>query len=173
MAKRVFTSGAMTMTASAHGSQATGGGYMSLVGNSGTQITDILEINITGKAAATVVLATMFARQGTLGTGGAVTLAAPHSDGPMNFATAALSAAVVAAVDYTTNEVIPSNTVSDAKLQLGVNGFGGQIRWNAAPGQQWTMIGNTAAGGGSVLWNSSSHGGATSPGDAHIIYETY
>lgn len=172
MAKRVFTTGGLTWTATAAGSQATQNGYQSLVGASGTQITDVLEVCITGKASASTIGAFYLARQSTLGTGGAVALAAQNSDAPMNFATAALAAPVVAAVDYTTNEAIPSAATTDAKLQLGINMFGGIIRWNAAPTQQWTMIGNTASGGGTILWNSSSASGASGLSDAHIIYET-
>jgi hypothetical protein len=172
MAKRVFTSGGLTFTASAAGSQATQNGYMSLVGAAATQITDVLEVLITGKAAASVVTAFYLARQSTLGTGGAVALAAQQSDAPMHFATGALAAPVVAAVDYTTNEAIPSAATTDAKLNLGINSFGGILRWNAAPTQQWSMVGNTASGGGTILWNSSLAGGATALADAHIIYET-
>lgn len=173
MAKRVFTTAALSFAATAAGSQATSGDYMSLVGASGTQITDILEVLFSGKATASTVAAIELARQSTLGTGGATTLAAPNSDGPMNFATAALAAPVVTAVAYTTNQAIPSNTVTDAHLNFGLNLFGGIIRWNAAPTQQFTMIGNTAPGGGAILWNSSTAGGSTGNGDAHIIYETY
>lgn len=173
MAKRVFTTAGLTFGATAAGSQATSGQYMSMVGAAGTQITDVLEVFVSGKASSSVIGGFYLARQGTLGTGGATALAAPNSDGPMDFSTAALAAPVVTAVAYTTNQVIPSNTVTDAKLQLGLNSFGGIIRWNAAPTQQWTMIGNTAPGGGTVLWNSSSGGGVSGLADAHIIFETH
>ena len=173
MAKRLFATGGVTFTASASAAQATGGGYMSLVGSASTQISDILEVMISGKATASTVCATYLNRQSTLGTGGAVTLAGQNSDGPMNPATAALSSPVVAAVDYTTNEAIPSATVTDARLQLGLNLFGGIIRWNAAPTQQMTIIGSAAPGGSVILWNSSSAGGSTGLADAHIIYEPY
>jgi len=146
---------------------------MSLTGASATQITDILEVMFSGKATASTVAAIDLARQGTLGTGGASALAAPNSDGPAHFATAALAAPVVPAVAYVTNQVIPSNAATDAKLNLALNLFGGIVRWNASPTQQWTMVGNTAPGGGSVLWNNSSGGGSSGLGDAHIIYETY
>lgn len=172
MAKRLFTTAGLTFTASAQGSQATGGGYMSLVGSSATQMTDILEVMISGKATASTVASLYLARQSTLGTGGATTLAVPHADGPMNPATAALASPVVAAVDYVTNEAIPSNTVTDAKLQLGMNLFGGIVRWNAAPGQQYTIIGSSAPGGSAILWNSST-GGSSGLADAHMIYEPF
>src|SRR5262245_20190612 len=173
MAKRVFTTGNLTFAATAAGSQGTGGGYMSLVGSSTTQVTDVLEVMISGKATASIVAAMYLARQGTLGTGGAVALAAQSSDGPLHPATAALGSPVVAAIDYTTNEAIPSNATTDSKLQLGLNLFGGIVRWNAAPTQQWTMVGNAAPGGSAILWNSSSGGGSSGLADAHLMYETY
>lgn len=163
----------MTFGASAAGSAATSGQYMSVVGNSGTQTTDVLEVLISGKATTSTVAGMVFARQSALGTGGATTLAAPNSDGPMHFATAALAAPVVSAVAYTTLQATPSNTVTDAHIQLGLNLFGGIIRWNAAPTQQYTMVGNTAPGGSGILWNSSTAGGSSGLADAHIIYETY
>jgi hypothetical protein len=146
---------------------------MSVVGSAATQTTDILEVMISGKATSSTVAAMELARQSTLGTGGATTLAAPHSDGPLHPATAALASPVVTAVAYATNQAIPSNTVTDAKLQLGLNLFGGIIRWNAAPTQQWTMVGSSAPGGSAILWNSSTAGGSSGLADAHIIYETY
>jgi hypothetical protein len=173
MAKRVFASGNVTFTASAAGSQATGGGYMTLVGSSATQITDILEVMISGKASASTVAGMYLNRASTLGTGGATALAGQNSDGAMNPATAALASPVVAAVDYVTNESIPSATVTDGRLQLGLNLFGGIIRWNAAPTQQMTIIGNAAPGGSVILWNSSTGGGSSGLADAHLIYEPY
>jgi hypothetical protein len=90
----------------------------------------------------------------------------------MHFATAALAAPVVPFVAAATGPT-PSNTVTDAKINLALNLFGGIVRWNASPTQQWTIVGNTAPGGESVLWNSSTAGGSSGLGDAHIIYETY
>jgi len=173
MAKRIFASGNVTFTASAAGSQATGGGYMTVVGSAATQITDILEVMISGKATASTVAAMYLNRASTLGTGGAVALAGQNSDGAMNPATAALASPVVVAVDYTTNEAIPSSTVTDGRLQLGLNLFGGIIRWNAAPTQQMTIISASAPGGSVILWNSSSGGGSSGLADAHIIYESF
>jgi hypothetical protein len=171
MAKRVFTSAGLTFGATAAGSAATTSQFMAVKGASGTQITDVLEVLFSGKATASTVAAIELARASTLETT-PTTLAAPHSDGPMHFATAALGSPVVTFVAAATGPT-PSNTVTDAKLNLGLNLFGGIIRWNASPTQQWTLVGNTAPGGESVLWNSSTAGGSSGLGDAHIIYETY
>lgn len=173
MAKRIFTSAAITYTASNAGSATAGATatFMALKGASGTQTTDVLEILISGKATSSTVAAMEFTRESTLETT-PTTLAAPHSDGPLHPATAALAAPVVSYVAATTGPT-PSNTVTDAHLNLGLNLFGGIIRWNAAPTQQWTMVGNTAPFGASILWNSLTAGGVTGLADAHIIYETY
>jgi len=170
MAKRIFTSAGLTFTASAAGTAAASNTFMALKGGSSTQITDILEISISGKATASIVAAMELARASTIETT-PTTLAAPHSDGPMHFATAALAAPVVTFVAAGTGPT-PSNTVTDAKLNLGLNIFGGIYRWNASPTQQWTLVGNTAPGGESVQWNSSTAAGSSGLTDAHIIYET-
>jgi hypothetical protein len=65
------------------------------------------------------------------------------------------------------------STVTDTHLNLALNLFGGIVRWNATPTQQWQIIGNTAPGGESVLWNSATAGGSTGLANAHIIYEPY
>jgi hypothetical protein len=171
MAKRLFTSAGLSFVASAAGAQAGTNNFMALKGGSTTQLIDVLEVLVSGKAAASVVGAFYLARVSTLETT-PTAIAAPHSDGPMNPATAALAAPAVPFVAAATPPT-PSNTATDAKLQLGMNAFGGQFRWNAAPTQQWSMLGNTNPLGESILWNSSTGGGATAAGDAHIIYEPY
>ena len=173
MAKRLFTSVANAFTATAANAQASSGAYMALTGSSSTQTTDVLEIMVGGMATSSTLGGFQFARQSTAGTGGASALAAPNSDGPMHFATAALASAVTAAVAYVTNQPITSNSTTDARISLALNGFGGILRWNAAPGQQYTLVGNTGPGGGGILYNSTSGSGATCAANAHIIYETY
>jgi len=171
MAKRIFTSAGLTFTASAAGSVATTSAYMALKGGSSTQLIDILEVLVSGKAAASAVGGFVLKRASTIETT-PTTLAAPHSDGPMHPSTAALGAPAVSFVAAATQPT-PSNTVSDGTLNLGLNSFGGIIRWNAAPTQQFSQLGNTASLGESVLFNSSTAGGATAAGDAHIVYEPY
>ncbi len=171
MAKRLFTTAGLTFTASAAGSVTTTSAYMAVKGGSATQLIDVLEIMFSGKVGTSTVVGLVFKRASTLETT-PTALAAPHSDGPMHPATAALAAPAVTFVAASTQPT-PSNTVTDATLQLGLNGFGGIVRWNAAPGQQWSILTATAPGGESVLFNSSTHGGVTCAGDGHIIYEPY
>ncbi len=171
MAKRIFTSQGLTYTASAAGSVATTSGYMALKGGAATQLIDVLEVLVSGKATASTVAAMNLARASTLETT-PTAIAAPHSDAGLFPNISAITNVVVPFVAAATQPT-PSNTVTDAKLNLALNLFGGIVRWNAAPFQQWQIIGNTAPGGESVLWNSSTGGGSTGLADAHIIYEAY
>jgi hypothetical protein len=171
MSKRLFTSQGLTFTASAAGSAAASSTFMALKGGAATQLIDVLEVFVSGLATASTVAAMNLARSSTLETT-PTTLAAPHSDGGEFPNITALSSTVVPFVAAGTGPT-PSNTVTDAKLNLALNLFGGIVRWNAAPTQQWQIIGNTAPGGESVLWNSSTGGGSSGLANAHILYEPY
>lgn len=171
MAKRIFTSQGLTFTATAAGSVATTSAYMALKGGASTQLIDVLEVSVNGMATASTLAAMNLARVSTLESS-ATALAAPHSDAGMFPNITALANVVVPFVAATTQPT-PSNTVTDAKVNLALNGFGGIYRWNAAPTQQFQMVGNTAPGGESVLWNSSTGSGANCAVNAHIIYEPY
>lgn len=172
MSKRIFTTAGLTFNAAAAGS-AIGAGvnYMALKGGAATQLIDVLEAKVSGMASASTLGAFVLKRASTLETT-LTTLAAPNSDSPLFPNATALSSTVSPFVAATTNPT-PSNTVTDATLDLGINAFGGIFRWNAAPGQEWKIIGNTAPGGESVLFNSSTAGGANAAANIHIIYEPY
>jgi hypothetical protein len=174
MAKRVFKSANLTWTAFNAGVAASPNAFMAIKGGSATQITDVLEVEYSGKAVSSIVGAIEFGRV-SVADAGTTTLLAPNSDGPMNPATAALAAPVVTYTNAGTTQPTPSNTVTDAKLNLAMNLFGGLFRWNASPLQQWTIIGNntTLPGGESIMFNNALAGGLSGAGDGHIIYETY
>lgn len=172
MAKRIFFC-SQSFVASAAGSQATSGAYMQIVGGSATQTIDVLEILVSGQAAASALGGFTFTRQSTLSTGGNSTIVAPASDGPMDSNTAALAAPAVIGNVAVTNQPIPSAAISDAHLNLGLNTFGGILRWNAAPFQQWTQFGSAVTVGASILYNSTSYFGATANANAHIMYEPH
>ena len=169
MAKRSFFAQNWTPGTVADGSALANNTYMAMKGGSSTQTTDILEVEITGLAGASGPTPMTLARVSTIETT-PTALANPNSDGPLHPATAALGAVVVTFVAAATGPS-RSNAVGDARLNMGINAFGGIIRWNAAPTQQWTMVGNTAPLGECVLSNQA-YG---TPGliQAHIIYEPY
>jgi hypothetical protein len=173
MAKRVFFVGGQTYTAQAFTTNLTTLTYMALKGGTATQLLDVLEVKVTGMATASAVGAMLLCRASTLEAGAPTALASPNSDGPMHPATAALANVPVSFVTAATNGPQASAVTTDGKIDCGLNFFGGIYRSNFAPTQQWSILGNTADLGESVLFNSSTAGGANGAANAHIIYEPY
>jgi hypothetical protein len=169
MAKRLFTALGQTFTAQAVSANLTNATYMALKGGNTTQYIDVLEVLVSGKAVASIVAAMELTRV-ILAENSSVGLLSPNSDGPMNPFTAALAAVPVTFIAASTGPYV-SNVTTDAKLNLALNLFGGIIRWNAAPTQQWSQYGNAIDTGESVLFNSSTAGGSSGLADAHIMYE--
>jgi len=173
MAKRIFNHPGQTWAPTATGAAATN--WMAVTGGSTTQIIDVLEVLISGTAAASAVLATGVRLASTLAAT-PTAIAAPATDGPLNVSASALSAPAVVGFAATTGP-FPSAAATVAALNLGLNAFGGIIRWNASPFQQWTQVGSAVVGSGvggqSVLWNNSGPGGQSTTAAAHIIYEPY
>jgi len=166
VAKRTFQATNWTPTATADTSALANGTYMALKGGSGTQLIDVQEIMVSGFAGSTAPAILQFARVSTVETT-PTALAAPNSDGPMHPSTAALAAAPVS---FTAAATGPqrSAVTTDGRLNLGLNTYGGIAKWNSAFSAPWSILGNTADLGESVL---SAFTGTT-PGaiSAHIIY---
>ena len=169
MAKRVFAYTNASWAATAHGVPATS--WMGIKGAAGTQVIDCLEFMISGMAMASTLGGFTVGYSSTIA-GTPTGLAAPGSDGPMMINATALASPVVVHFAATTGPT-PSLAATLPKLSLGLNLFGGIIRWNAAPTQQWTSVGNIANGGETVLWNDTTFQGTTGAANAHIIYEPY
>jgi hypothetical protein len=176
LAKRIFSTFGVSFPANALASALTNG-YMAVIGSSTTAVADIDEILISGTQSASTIGAFAFAPISVAATT-PTALAAPSSDGPMqsNATPTAFANSYIAAA--TGPQV--SNSTAAPKLNVGLNTFGGIIRWNAAPTQQMTLIGNAvfAAGppvtfGQAALLNMTAGTGATSTANAHIIYEPY
>ena len=172
MAKRIFSVGAQTFTPTATGAAATQ--WLGIKGGSATQIIDCLEFMVSGLAVSSIAAAFMTAYSSTLAAT-PTALASPGQDGPMVVNATALVAGQSVIVHFAaTTGPFPTNSVTLPKINLGLNVFGGIIRWNAAPTQQWTMVGNSTSGGETVLWNSLTAGGSGgAAANAHIIYEPY
>lgn len=176
MAKRSFNTTGLTFTGIALGTQiATASSYMGILGTTATQIIDIDEILISGMASASTLGNFVFVPFST-GPTTPTALAAPNADGPMqsNATPTAQTTFVTAATQPT-----PASATTAARINLGINTFGGIIRWNAAPTQQYTLIGNAAFAAGppvtmgtAGLVNTTTFG-ATTAASAHIIYEPY
>jgi len=100
-------------------------------------------------------------------------LSAIGSDGPMIVNATALATVVSVYNTAATTQPTPSSATTVPRVNLTLNTFGGIIRWNAAPTQQFTMIGSAVNLGILVLYNSSTGNGVTTTANAHIIYEPY
>lgn len=169
MAKRSFQAATFTPTATADNTAMTNATYMSIGAGSATQMLNVLEIYIGGQATASAINIMMFARDLVLAAT-PTALAAPNGDGPLNGATAALAAPPVTCVAAATG---PSrtNTATTARLNLSLNAFGGIVRWVAAPGEEWTIIGTSVSISESSL--SAFTGGSVGLIGSHIIYEPF
>jgi len=174
MAKRTFYTN-LTWATQALGSAVAGTNSMNIQGISTTQIIDWDECLISGQDTASTIGQFMVVPMSTMGAT-FTALAAPNSDGPMQSgATPVVQNTYIAA----TTEPVPSNAVTAPHINVGLNTFGGIIRWNAAPTQQFTTVGSAvfAAGppttfGGAILLNGATTG-ASAKAVAHIIYEPY
>ena len=147
--------------------------YMYLAGGNATQGMNIIEVYEGGQATSSAVNIMCLARVSTVPTT-PTALAAPNSDGPMSSNTQALATAPVSCVAAGTGPQRSALTV-DARLNLTFNAFGGIVRWQAAPGEEWGIIGNavssgTQAGPG-VL--SAFTGGSVGLMGAHFVYEPF
>lgn len=167
MAKRSFGAQNFTPTVSADNA-ALAGGWMAIGASAAAAGLLVYEIYEGGEASASSVNGMVFARDSTLGAT-LTALSSPNQDGPMNTLTAA---AQVGSLTFVASTTIPirSNVTTSAKLHLSFNSFGGIVRWVAAPGEEWGIIGVTAS-----ISESSLSAGFGSPGamSAHIVYEAY
>ncbi len=129
----------------------------------------VSEIRITGLATSTGVALMTFARNVVLATTPA-TLVTPNSDGPLNTLTGAVTSP---AINYTLAAAGPQRTsaISAARLNLGLNTFGGISAWYGGPGEEWGIVGVTVNISDSTL--SAYTGGAPGAVMSHIVYEPF
>jgi hypothetical protein len=128
----------------------------------------VYEIMETGLGAASAINGMVFARDSTIGNT-PTALVAPYTDGPLNSLSAAAQSG---SLTYNIAATFPQRSVvtTSARLQLSFNAFGGIVRWVAAPGEEWGIVGITASISESTL---SAAYGAPGAMSAHIIYEAY
>lgn len=167
MSKRVFQCYGFSPPAFADTTNLTNANYMAIASASSTTGLNVVEIFLGGQATASNVMQMQWARDSTVGASLAA-LAVPFTDGPMNSFANALGTAVASFTNATTN---PQRTVATtaARLPLSFNAFGGIVRWVAAPGEEWGIVGTAVNVSESSLSNFT--GGATAAISAHIVYE--
>jgi hypothetical protein len=169
MSKRAFHATNYTPTAQADGGALTSGTYQALKAGVSTLL-QVIEVMIEGLAGASAPTIMQLARASTLETT-PTALASPNSDGFMNPLSSALSVTSTAFVAAATGPQ-RSSTTTDAKLDLNLNAFGGIVRWQAAPGEEWWIHGAStvaAPAGESIL--SAFTGGTVGAVSSHLIYE--
>lgn len=172
MAKRIFATGGLTWAGNSLGSLATASSYMGLRAPGASQLCDVLEVMITGTQTASTIGAFYLVRVST-NSATETALTAPASDGGEYPGITALATNPIISYITATTQPTLSSATTDAKLNLGMNTFGGIVRWNAAPTQQWQLLGNTAPGANSVVANLTAASGQSTTANAHIIYEPY
>jgi hypothetical protein len=172
MAKRVFQTEGLTFATQTAATALTTSQFMAAKGGTATQVIDFLEFLISGTASNSNVANMTVAYSSTLGIT-PTALASPGFDGPMMVNATTLGANAAVTYFAAATGPVMNAAATLPRLNLGLNLFGGIIRWNAAPTQQWTSVGNAVNAGETVLFNSIVGGASTGPANAHIIYEPY
>lgn len=167
MAKWSFQVGTFTPVAVADAANFTDGGYMGLMGGSTTQLIRIEEVFMGGQAIASAPSIMLLARDSTV-QATPTALGTPNSNGPLHPSSAALAAVPIGFIASTTKPQ-RSNSVTLGKLNFSFNAFGGAMRWQAPPGGEFQILGNTASLGEASL--SAFTGGTPGLMGGHLLFE--
>lgn len=171
MTKRIFHATNYTPTAQADTTALTSGTYQALKGGSSTQIVQIIDIYIAGLASTTSPTLMQLAKASTVETT-PTALATPNTDGFM-ISAGTLLVSGDNPVTFVAAATGPSRSavVTDPKMGLELNAFGGIVRVQLPPGEEWVQVGETATQGESVL--SAFTGGTVGAISSHLIYEPF
>lgn len=146
----------------------TDNGYLALQGGSSTQRSNIIEVQMNGVAGSSSPQLMELARDSTVAATSIT--AGTNGRGPaaLDPSSAALAAPPLAVGASTTK---PQRSSTLSLLELGMNAFGGILRWVAADGEEIGILGNTASLGEVSL--SAFTGGTPGLSTAHIIFEPF
>jgi hypothetical protein len=169
MGKRSFQCPVWSPTATADTTALANNTMMTIGALNATSGLLVQEIEIGGQGSASSPMIMMFARDSTLGAT-PTALAAPNSDGPLHTLGQTTQSGSIT-FNFATTSPQRSAVTTSARLNLTFNGFGGIVRWQAAPYEEWGIIGVTVSVSESSL--SSFTGSTPSNIGAHIIYENY
>jgi hypothetical protein len=167
MPRRVFQVPNYTPTATADTTNLANNTFMGIGAATTATGLRVSEIRVTGLATSTGVALMMFARDSTLGAS-LTALAAPASDGPANTLTGALSSPMLT-FNFAGTSPQRSVATTAARLDLGLNTFGGISAWYGGPGEEWGIVGTAVNLSESSL--SAFTGGSPGAIMSHIVYE--
>ncbi len=165
MARYSFSTSSVTPTATADTTNLTDSTYLAyLQGGNSTQRLNIAEIYMGGEAASSSSPSIMvLARDSTVMTGtvsgGRVAVMDASNTAPGTVPNAGNAAATTK----------PQRSATLHLLHLSFNAYGGIVRWVARPGEEISVVGNTASLGEVSL--SAYTGGTTGAMSSHILYE--
>ncbi len=169
MAKRTFQSLSYTPTAAADGTTATSGTYQDIESSAPTMYLEVMEIYEGGQNSASAINIMQFARNITIATTPTALTSPTASDAFLKTFSSTLGSSAVCCIAASTG---PARTTvgTTARLNLSFNAFGGIVRWVAAPGEEWGILGTATLVSSSTL--SSPTGSAGAMG-SHIVYEVF
>ena len=165
MAKRSFMLATWTPTAVADNTNFTDNAYQGLMGGSTTQRILVSEIYMGGQATSSAPCIMVVSRDSTV-QATPTALTTGQYDAATDPATAALAAP---AVSFTASTTKPKRSTTLGLLNLSFNALGGVVHWQAPPGGELGMLGNTASLGEISL--SAYTGGTVGLMGSYIIYE--
>jgi len=165
MARYSFATTSVTPTATADTTNLVDSTYLAyLQGGNSTMRLNVAEIYMGGEAASSSSPTIMvLARSSTVGTGTATGGFSAVLDGSN---TAPGTVARVGNANATTK---PQRSSTLHLLHLSFNAYGGIVRWVARPGEEISVVGNTASLGEATL--SAYTGGTPGAMSSHILYE--
>ena len=160
-----FSVSSVTPTATADTTNLVDSTYLGLIqGGNTTQRVNVAEIYMGGEAGSTSSPTIMvFARDSTVATGAVTGGRVALLDGS---GTAPATTPLVGNAAATTK---PQRSATLHLLHLSFNAYGGIVRWVARPGEEPSIVGNTASLGEASL--SAFTGGTTGAISSHILYE--
>lgn len=167
MSKRVFEALTYTPTATADGTTLTSGTYQEIEASAPTMYLEVMEIYEGGLNSASAINTMLFARNITIATTPTALTTPTGSDGFMKTFSSTLGSSAVCCIAASTGPARAS-VGTQARLNLSFNSFGGIVRWVAAPGEEWGILGTATLVSASSL--SSPTGSAGAMG-SHIVYE--
>lgn len=167
MAKRTFEFQSYTPTVNGAGTTATSSTYQAIRNGAATMATTIYEVYIGGQASASAINGMCLTRNATAATTPTALTTTTATDGFMASNAGLPASSVVSFVAASTGG-IRTTTTTEARLNLSLNAFGGIVRWVAAPGEEWSLLGTASMAETTLIAQTGSPGLQGS----HIVYES-